>query len=232
MTRIFLVFSFLLVTTVISADESGWVGYKQSVLEVQRRVDGWCSTELADKLMDIVYETRPLLIVEIGTLGGSATFPMVCSLQFLNQGTIYAIDAWDHDDCLEGFERDDPLRLNWMSLNIDLDFEYKYFLDWLTKMNLKKFCIPMRLRSDHAVNLFLEDSIDFLYIDGNLSSKGSLKDVTLYFPKVAPGGYICLNYANLPSKSKATGFLMKHCEWIREKSIGIQTLVFKKTKGL
>jgi len=219
----------LWITMTLAAEESEWLEHKKSVLEIQQQVDGWCSTELANQLMDLVYETRPSLVVEIGTLGGSTTFPIVWSLQFLNYGTIYAIDAWDPDICLEGLEKSDPLRLNWVSSNIDLEREYRYFLDWTTQMNLKKFCIPLRLRSDHAVHLFLDNSIDLLYIDGTFSSEGSLKDVRLYFPKVAPGGYIYLNNAHLPSKGKAVGFLMKHCEWIREKSVGIQTIAFKKS---
>src|SRR3990172_4322799 len=224
MKRFLFICFFSFFTTPLFAEPSTWEIYKKDVLDIQQRISGWCSQDKAETLMDMVYEIKPMLIVEIGTLGGATTFPMVCSLNFLNRGVIYAIDAWDNEICLEGLTSDDPNRSYWMNLNIDMDSIYKYFLDWLTQLNLKKFCVPMRLRSDQAVNVFYDKSIDLLYIDGNVSSEGSLKDVTLYFPKVAHGGYIWINHADLFTKNKAVAFLMKNCEWIRERSIGIQTI--------
>jgi hypothetical protein len=55
-----------------------------------------------------------------------------------------------------------------------------------------------------------------------------LNDVLLYFPKVKEGGYIWLNDADQFNKNLAVAFLMKHCEWVKEKSIGIHWILFKK----
>ncbi len=217
-----------LFTASLWAEPTSWNLYKKDVLSIQPRINGWCSLEKAEKLMNLMYEIKPMLCVEIGSLAGATTFPMVCTLNYLNRGVIYAIDAWDNALCLEELDADDPNRPFWTNLNIDMDQTYHYFRDWLTQLNLKRFCIPTRLRSDLAVNLFQDESIDLLYIDGNISSAGSLRDATLYFPKVARGGYIWLNLAHLPTKNKAVGYLMRRCEWIREESIGIETLLFRK----
>lgn len=210
-------------------DSFSWERHQQETLQLLPNIHGWCTQEKAQKLMDLIYVKKPIQCVEIGTLGGSVTFPILRSLQFLRRGVVFAIDAWDMQISLEGL--DPANKVWWQSLNINMDQTYQYFLSWLDHLQLKNYCHVLRMRSDQAVEFFADDSIDLLYIDGSFSTEGSLQDAVLYFPKVKEGGYIWLDHSDLESKNKATAFLMKHCEWIREDSIGIGCLLFKKPKA-
>jgi len=202
--------------------------HKQQLLLDGVHIPGWCRGGKAEKLMDSIHELKPQLCVEIGSLAGSATYPMACTLRYLGQGILYAIDTWDNASCLEGLDPDDPNVTWWPSLGIDMEQTHRFFLDWISRQGFQNICHPMRMRSDQAAALFADGSIDFLYIDGNISSSGSMADVTLFFPKVRSGGYIWLNLADLHTKKKAVGFLMRRCEWLKEKSVETHCILFRK----
>jgi predicted O-methyltransferase YrrM len=207
-----------------------WERFKEDTISSDLPlIPGWCSKELADHLMEFIYREKPLLSVEIGAFGGSTTYPIAQALKFLGDGILYAIDAWDHQAVLKGFEPHHPHTNWWNSMGINMDFIHNYLDRLLLQRNLSNYCFPVQMLSEEACPLFLEEQIDFLFIDGNCSVEGSLQDVSLYYPKVKKGGYIWLNQADLPTKNKATTFLMQRCEWIREESMGVRCLVFKKT---
>ena len=48
--------------------------------------------------------------------------------------------------------------------------------------------IMIRALSHQAVDLFEDNSLDFIYIDGDHSYEGAKKDIQLWFPKVKKGG--------------------------------------------
>jgi hypothetical protein len=203
-----------------------WEVYKQETIQGLPQIPGWCTKEKAELLMNMIYETQPSICVEIGAFGGSTTYPIARALHFTGRGILYAIDAWDNQAAIEGFEQNDP-NISWWS-NLDLNEIYSQFVSLLTRKQLMKFCRPIPLRSEMALLLFSDESIDFLYIDGNFSSGGAFQDVLLYFPKVKKGGYIWLNDSDCESKNKAVAFLMKNCEWLKKKSLGKSFIVFKK----
>ena len=205
-----------------------WEVYKSNVLKIQKTIPGWCSLPQADMLLDFIHEHKPFLCVEIGTFAGSTTFPIVAALFYNQTGQLYAIDAWDQQTALEGLKMDDPNAIGWSRLNIHWEQVHQILLQWVQDLELKPFCYPIQMRSEEAVALFLEDSIDFLFLDGNFSENGSKKDVELYFPKVKKGGFIWLNRADILTKSASVGFLMKQCKWVRELSMGAQCIVFQK----
>jgi hypothetical protein len=49
----------------------------------------------------------------------------------------------------------------------------------------------IRLCSSEAVKLFEDESLDFVYIDGNHDYKFVEEDIRLWFPKVKKGCYLC-----------------------------------------
>jgi Methyltransferase domain len=223
----YLVFSSLIgLTTLLSATPSSWNTYKKSTLQNLSRFPGWCNKEKAEILMDFVYETKPTICVEIGAFGGSTTYPIASSLRFINQGKLYAIDAWDNQAAIEGLEKGDP-NLEWWK-KVDMRAIKNQFISSITSKKLTKWCQPISNRSEQAVLSFADESIDFLYIDGNCSSSGSFRDVFLFFPKVKTGGFIWFNDADADSKNKSVAFLMQNCSWIREWSIQNRCIVFRK----
>jgi len=205
---------------------ANWETTKRETKQFLPQICGWFTPEKADKIMDFIYEKKPQLCVEIGTFGGSATFAMARTLQALGSGVLYAIDAWDPVAAVEGLESNDPNIPWWSSQNFQA--VYRSFLHILTHYNLLDYCYPVRARSNQAVHLFLDESIDLLYVDGNFSSEGSLEDVTLFFPKVKKGGAIWINDSHYPSKNEAVAFLMKYCTWLKKYSLKNQLIVFEK----
>jgi hypothetical protein len=49
----------------------------------------------------------------------------------------------------------------------------------------------VRKTSYDAVGQFADESLDFVYIDGNHDYKYVLQDLTIWYPKIKPGGYLC-----------------------------------------
>jgi hypothetical protein len=49
----------------------------------------------------------------------------------------------------------------------------------------------IRKSSSDAVSNFPDESLDFVYIDGNHDYKYVLQDLTIWYPKIKPGGYLC-----------------------------------------
>lgn len=219
---------FLLCAVSLWAEDPAWEVHKEDTFFFHPYIPGFCNRDKAEKIMDLIYETKPKLCVEIGALGGSTTYPIARALHFLKEGKLYAIDAWDHEAFCEGLEADDSNLHYWASLHYDLDKVYRQLLFLLQTGQLGPYCIPLRMRSEQAVMFFEKETIDLLYLDGNLSSRGSLQDAKLYLPKVKPGGYIWLNLADQSTKAKTVAFLMKNCAWLRDQSIGMECLLFQK----
>lgn len=58
---------------------------------------------------------------------------------------------------------------------------------------LKDYINTIRMSSHEAYQLFEDESIDFLFIDGDHSYKAVYKDLTLWYPKIKKGG-ICAGH--------------------------------------
>src|SRR5690242_8182134 len=93
---------------------------------------GWCTPEKAQHLIDFMVETKPKLVVEIGTFGGSTTYPLASALRFNQEGTIYTIDAWDNGAAVEGFESSSG-NIDWWR-HVDLEKIHQKFLELIHQM--------------------------------------------------------------------------------------------------
>ncbi len=197
---------------------------KRKILNDLPQIKGWRNPEKVTGIMDFIRETKPMNCVEIGSFGGVITYPISKALSCIKQGVVYAIDAWDSSACVEGLE---PGQTSAWWRGIDMAAIYATFQELITSKKLDN-CRPICKRSKDAVSMFEDGSIDFLYIDGNASKSGSYEDVRLYFPKVKERGYICLNDAYAFNKNLACAFLMENCDWIKDKSIGADGIMFQK----
>ena len=119
--------------------------------------------------------------VEIGTWEGGF------SNSILEKNTVkklYCVDPYKH------FINDEyPDGMNELS---QLDFDNK-FNKVYTELNIK---FPnkvefIRKTSAEAISQFEDNSLDFVYIDGNHDYKYVLEDLNLWYNKVKPGGYLC-----------------------------------------
>lgn len=208
--------------------DSLWSNHKENVLKKISLFPGWCHVEKTEWLMDFMYkhQNHSFFCVEIGTFGGSTSFPIISTLKFLKQGHLYSIDAWNTKNALEGLEKNDPNYFWWSIVNFD--FLKNNFIEQLSNLNLSEWCTIIHDSSLMAVNNFKDNSIDILFIDGNFSETGSLQDLKTYFPKVKEGGYIWLNDANMFSKRSSIGYLIEKCDFIAEESLRNSCAVFQK----
>lgn len=195
-----------------------WKPYQKDVLLIQSTLPGWCTREKAEKMMNLVYETKPAVCVEIGIFGGSSLFPTACALKYLNYGIVYAIDPWEKAECLTGYSDNDPNYLWWSSIN--LEKVYRDFLRLLDSFELNPYCVVMRTSGRKALNTFADGSIDILHIDGNHTEEVALSDAKMYLPKMKTGGYIWFDDANWPTTRKAWEYLSLHCEKDETRSTG------------
>lgn len=193
----------------LAVSSADWEQYKDQVLLYQDNIPGWCCQGKAERMMDLVYEVKPEICVEIGVFGGSSIYPTASALKFLNQGTIYAIDSWSKLDCLEGYASDDTNYLWWNSIN--LENIYLDFMNMLDRFELSPYCMVMRTTGLKALDQFADESIDILHIDGNHTEDVALTDAQIYLPKVKKGGYIWFDDVNWLTTHKALEFLSLHC---------------------
>jgi hypothetical protein len=68
-------------------------------------------------MMDLIYEVKPEICVEVGVFAGSSIYPTASALKFLHCGVVYAIDSWNNLDCIKGYDSDDA-NYHWKWINL------------------------------------------------------------------------------------------------------------------
>lgn len=139
---------------------------------------------------------------------------------------MYAIDAWAPQAALEWIDPSDP-NYSWWS-QIDFNCFYHQSIDLIQKNNLKNTCSIIKDRSQNAVDLFIDGTIDFIHIDGNHSENAVFQDVVNYFPKLKDQGYLLLADPNWISARKALVYLLERADIQSPFSSSATFLLFRK----
>ena len=120
---------------------------------------------------------KKLILVEIGVARGATSLYTINSLK----------------NCIDSYFGIDPYKSNYdktdivSSYNQDLmDNCYLYVLD---KVRDPKFKL-LRLTSENASNLFSDQSIDAIFIDGDHTYEGVTNDINFWKSKIKKGGII------------------------------------------
>jgi len=120
------------------------------------------------------------IFVEIGTWEGDFT---VAILENTNCKKIYCIDPYKHF-----YNNEYPDAMNKLT---QAEFDEVYNK---TRKRLEKYGDRVefiRKTSLEASYIFENESIDFVYIDGNHDFKYVDEDIRVWFPKVKSGGFLC-----------------------------------------
>jgi len=108
---------------------------------------------------------KDLVGVEIGTHRGENAFNM---LKMLNIKYLYLVDPYiPKEQKSKHYKKANKILKKWK----------KKIQFYVTK-------------SEHAINFFRYNTLDFVYIDGDHSYEAVKKDIELYYPKVTEGGVI------------------------------------------
>ncbi len=120
------------------------------------------------------------VFVEVGTWTGNFARQL---LENTNCKKLYCVDPYKHFD--------DDVYPDAINNRTQADFDQIYEN---TRKSLERFGSRVefiRFCSDKAVKLFEDESLDFVYIDGNHEYKAAEEDIRLWYPKVKKGGYLC-----------------------------------------
>lgn len=173
---------------------------------------GWCQIEKAEKMARLVLDTKPALIVEIGVFGGRSFLPQAFALKENRAGTIYGIDPWKNKPVIEG-NQFGPTTANphpdWT--DDALAIRYEDFINAISAWDVGRHTAILRAPAERVADVFNDDSIDILHIDGNHSEIASVRDVNLYLPKVRSGGHIWFDDTDWESVGKAIRILEYSC---------------------
>ncbi len=177
-----------------------------------KNIEGWCSEEKSNKMYDLIINTKPKTIVEIGVFGGKSLLPQAFALKENGMGIIHGVDSWQKEDCVRGMKSE--LDINWWS-SIDYDKIYDGCVNGIKENNLQEY-VKLHRMSSEEYSFMIDYSIDILHIDGNHEEESSCRDVQLYFPKVVSGGYIWLDDINWKQMQRAVTMIEKEygCKFI------------------
>jgi hypothetical protein len=93
------------------------------------------------------------------------------------QGTLYMVDAW--------YELEDYNDMSNIGLNQDA------YVEAMRSINeFRNRAYMLRCLSKQAVDLFPDESLDFVYIDANHEYSYVVEDIKLWYPKVKKGGIV------------------------------------------
>ena len=127
-------------------------------------------TIFINKLIDL--NKKDMTGIEIGCYAGESTE------RFINSGLFkifYCIDAWTN-----GFDPRDGANNSVQLAEQVFDKKFKN----------NKIIRKIKDYSWNAVNNFQDESIDFIYIDGNHTYEVCKKDLELYYPKIKKNGVV------------------------------------------
>jgi len=163
---------------------------------------GWSTPAKCQVLYGCVIESAAAISVDLGAFGGRASLAMAFAHRYMKLGACHAVDAWDHDVCLEGI-KDETNRAWWSKPGTpgkvgDLDLEkihqgFLALIEGPASHHVKPWVEVHCMRIEEAYKLFLDGTVGVLHFDGNHSEFESARDIALWMPKMAPGGFICFD---------------------------------------
>ena len=178
---------------------------------------GWCDAEKADAIYDAISAdaarlARPLYGLEIGVWAGRSLIPAATALRHSEHGGfVVGLDSYRNADDMQGMEDTDHGK--WRA-----PLNYEEFcvsaLRLVESLSLGRWCGVFRASSADVSPLF--GPLDYLHIDGAHGEEPSCRDVSLWVPKVRPGGIVILDDTDWPTVAKARAMLRERCDVERE----------------
>ena len=157
----------------------------QEIATLIPTLHGWCEIPKALTLANLVFASRPKVIVEIGVWGGRSFLPMCMAAQAgAIKSRAIGIDPWSNKESVMGQQISANIKW-WGEINHEIVYQsFKYHLE---KLRLEAEIL--RLPSDDVEP---PERIDLLHIDGNHGEQ-ALRDAHRFAVKIPVGGYCVLD---------------------------------------
>ena len=173
------------------------------------KMGGWCDPEKGFQIGSLVLESKPQRIAEVGVFEGKSTLALAHACKLNGSGTVYAIDSWKKEDCID--DETNPNQEWWAKL--DLDGHYEAFVGHCVRAQVVRQTQFCRMSSWDA-SRSLPD-MDMVHIDANHAEWPSTSDVVNWLPKLKVGGYLIMDDVNWDSTQTAIRFAEKYCTLIQ-----------------
>lgn len=137
--------------------------------------------------------------------------PQALAMRDNGRGRVIGIDSWKNADAMEAGNdpTDDPRDAEWWS-KCDLHSVHKDCMEQIWKLGLDKWVTIIRSTSQDAA--YLVPRMDCLTIDGNHSEIASVRDVSLFLPKLNQNGYLFFDDTDWPQTQKALKMVKEKCK--------------------
>lgn len=130
--------------------------------------------------LNIAKNIQDGIFVEVGTWEGDFSYEL---LRHTNCKKLYCVDPYKH---FGNNEYPDGMNdLTQEEFNYKFDTVNNRFKEFGSRVEF------LRMESVEASNLFAEQSVDYVYIDGNHDYKYVKKDIEAWWPKVKKDGWLC-----------------------------------------
>jgi predicted O-methyltransferase YrrM len=136
---------------------------------------GYCN--FVDIYQNVINQATPdSTFVEIGTMAGLSTAWMTFFIaQSRKPINFYSIDP------LPDVDGDDSFNLYGQEFDVSM---YKLFIRNMKSLRLLSLVNHLRIKSIEAVGLFDDESVDFLFLDGDHSTEAVVADLEAWLPKM------------------------------------------------
>lgn len=185
------------------------------------RLHGWCTIDKAMRLYELVKDSKPDLVVELGVFGGRSLIPMAVASKQNGKGVVLGVDSWSKQASLEG--SNDKANDEWWS-NVDYKEVYHSCVRELERRGLDN-CGLVRMKSLQVGHAFQNESIDILHQDSNHSELITTSEVEMYMPKLKRGGYWISDDTDWSTVKKSVEMILSHCDEVLD---GGTFKIFKK----
>ena len=176
------------------------------------QLEGWLDVARGHEMAELIIDTKPDVVVEIGVFGGRSLIAQAFGLRENNKGKIYGIDPWKVETAVEHFQ--DEKNNEWWRKNITLEDIHKGCMRAIWDHHLDPWVVILRAASQNVYQLF-PDNIDILYVDGNHSEVSSTRDVENFVPRVKSGGYVFMDDCDWPTTQKAVVIIETMCDLVK-----------------
>lgn len=130
-------------------------------------------------LLQLMAMVKPKMLVEVGCWTGHSTSYLATAAK-KNDGLVFVIDTFNG----KGSDLEDYLKQS--------GFDPKEaFKENMKKLGLTEYVTIMHENSHRIHEEFMEDSIDFMFVDGAHKYSLVKKDLDRWWPKIKEGGIFC-----------------------------------------